>query len=263
MSAQVSIFDPDVRVPPVCSDPSALPHRWRRWVERVLQTDHRGPPPPLLVPDHPMPDAQVFHENRMKLDPPRGPWVLTQTPKSGRPVRVSLEGGRLRIWVLDTRTPVPFGLHVDAIAACEGRVHLRSGTQILELQLHEAGRTLLASAIPRAQVLAHGTRLFDGLAVQDLLGTAWLSRLDRPGMSPQLRLPELDGQRVIHAYASQGSAQLWIDRYGTFDLLYIDFIGPTTYACHWTRDVELESPSAAVQYNPSKPPREAPTLGAR
>jgi hypothetical protein len=270
MSAQVSIFDPDVRVPPVCGDMSALPERWRNWVERVLQTDYREPPPPLLAPAHPVPDARVFHENRMKLDPPRGPWVLTRTPKSGRPVRVSLEDGGLRIWALDTRMAIPFGLHVDAISACEGQVHLRSGTQILELQIHEAGRTLLATALPRARVLTHGTRLFDGLAIQDLLGTAWLSRLDRPGMSPQLHMPELDGKRVVHGRATRGMAQVWTEERGRFDRLDISFDSANSYRATWTQDVELESSNHTVEtheghrYNPpTGAPRGAPDPGVR
>jgi len=246
MKRQISIFDSDVRVPPMCGDLNGLPAAWRSWVERILQTDFRGPPPALVAAPHPRPDARVFEEYRLARRPARGPWVRTRTPQSGRPVRVSLEDHRLQIWLIDSAEVIPFGLHVDALSVCEQRVHIQSGPQILELQLHETGRALLATAVPRARVLSHGTRLFDGVAVQDLLGTAWISRLDHPGTSPQLRVPELDGERVVHGDGHQGRIRLWLNRDGRFDRLELHFDCTGGYAATWMRDVDLEPSSRSV-----------------
>ncbi len=247
MMAQISIFDAEVRTPPVCIAPGQLPRLWREWVERVLQTDHREPPPRLLAPPHPVPDRRVFIENRLKLDPPQGPWVQMVAPRSGRPVRVVLEDHRLKIQPLDGSEAVPFGLQVDAISICEGRVNLQSGPRILELKLHEMGRRLVASTVARAQVRAQATRLYDGLVIQDLLGSAWISRLDLPGMSPQIRLPELDGLRVVQAQARAACAQVWTDDRGCFDRLDLRFDAAGSYIAQWTRDVELESVSMQVE----------------
>ena len=72
-----------------------------------------------------------------------------------------------------------------------GRVYFESGGKILELQLLEVGSRVIASTRVTASVLPHATKLFDGVAVQSLLGAAYLSLFPRGGVAHQLRAAEL------------------------------------------------------------------------
>ncbi len=52
MQAKLSVFDPHVRIPPVCRRPDSLPTTLRAWLDRALHHGNSGPPPlgPLPSP---------------------------------------------------------------------------------------------------------------------------------------------------------------------------------------------------------------------
>jgi hypothetical protein len=90
----------------------------------------------------------------------------------------------------------------------DGRVYLKSDDKIMELVVRDVGSTVIASVRVTARVLPHATRLFDGVAVQSLLGACYLSLFQRSGAHLQLRLRELDGRAVIDAKCDGAVTQL-------------------------------------------------------
>jgi hypothetical protein len=67
------------------------------------------------------------------------------------------------------------------------------------------------------------TRLFDGLAIQNLLGTHYASILPSPGVCHQIRLPELDGYQLLDARLYRNVLMVAATRGGRYDKLVFRF----------------------------------------
>lgn len=101
---------------------------------------------------------------------------------------------------IDTAPPEPrptldLPMRVDASLDFAGRTYVVCGANLLEVRTH-AG-----VVVPRVvgRVHPHATRLFSGAAVQSLLGATFVSLFVAPGRCPQVRVPALDGYRVVDA----------------------------------------------------------------
>ena len=80
-----------------------------------------------------------------------------------------------------------------------GRIYAKSGDTLIEVILTDMGATVAASPRVAANILPHATRLFEGCALQNLLGSTYLSVFPRAGAGYQIRVPELDSYRWVEA----------------------------------------------------------------
>jgi hypothetical protein len=137
--------------------------------------------------------------------------AMALTARSERPVLASLApSGAVELYDPLGRLRLETGLVAEALSECDGRIHLKCGDKLLELVLHEVGASVVATTRLAAPVHAHATHLGDGVVVQRLLGATYLSVLSR-GLHRQLRVPELDKSRVVHARAEGDVAMLLVE----------------------------------------------------
>ncbi len=116
-----------------------------------------------------------------------------------RPVLASNDQQQLRLYDLLNRTKLQTTMAAEQICSSSGHIYLRNGDQILRVVLTDVGPAVIASYEIVANVLPHATRLYPGVAIQDLLGATYVSLLTANRGGQQLRLVELDGQPVLDA----------------------------------------------------------------
>lgn len=267
MRRRLSVLRPEVRLPPVAWPREVVPARWRAWFSAVLDGDERGPPPSHDEGAGRWAPAPTVVGGRLRLD-----LVLA----AGAAVRQVAEGGGTTAALVDgaivTRTgrfpgrwetvvvgddgavvgawlePTPGGhelrvralagadlgvtLRAEALGSVAGRLVALGGGRLVQLDVR-AGH-----ALPRilAAVLPHATRLFHGLAVQDLLGAAHLLLLS-PGRCDARRVAELDGWTVIDAHHAGGVAAVVARKDGRTDRLVFRF-RPGGYELRRAQDVD-------------------------
>jgi len=134
---------------------------------------------------------------------PRGAAFVGFSKGRGLPVVGALEANGLWLWDAHNQQTLAFGLSVDALCESEGRLYGRSGKNLVELRLVEVGQNLVAAPQVVAHVAQHATRLYEGVAIQGLLGATHATLLGARG-SHTLHLPELDPARVIDARYQSG-----------------------------------------------------------
>jgi hypothetical protein len=272
-------LDSQVRCPPATRPLAGLDRAWRDWLEAVLTTEHRGPPPGLprcsgtvAVPGVPSGAGELVVRTVHQAEAPlRGlvaagaglvAWTAEQVLWSGSVVGavppglatvvavgeglvgIGLQGGRLVVQELGAAAPVPLAVEARAVGSMAGQAVVLAGDGLFALKLLRVGGRLhagldrLGSAHPRAAVL------YDGVMVSILAGASWIALSPGSGQLVQLRVPELDGCRVVAAAARGRVVLVLARRQGRVDRLRLRF-GRSwdRHDAHWTEDVgqhELE-----------------------
>jgi hypothetical protein len=147
--------------------------------------------------------AYLDGTRRASLPSPGAELVLT--PKMLRPVAAWLRAvGALELEILTPKTRIETALSGEQLQVHAGRLYIRSGDRLLEIELHDVGPTVIAAARVQARIRPHASRLFPGVVLQSLLGSCYASLLDKEQGTRQLHLRQLDGLRVVDAKYDRG-----------------------------------------------------------
>jgi hypothetical protein len=260
MAQDISVFHSDVQLPAACTPLDALPPDLRDWFVATFEHRQRTPPPVLSGRCRPpvarpvtttrstaLQVTQLGHfdapvlgvwthrgdryvatrdgvfRNAHRIAPaPAGRFSVGFSSRRGRPVIASLQGDQIQLQALDPAQSIPFDMHVRECCDVDGRLIARVGEQLLEIVLQDLGDGVVATPRPIANVLRHATTLYDGVAIQDLVGETWAVLVIRGAASQTIRLPELDGVQVIDARfdggvlmvtgQSEGALSRWVFR---------------------------------------------------
>lgn len=226
MQANISVLNATVKVPQACYPFNVIPPAYRSWYEAVFERGMREAPP-MDMHGAVLPVATSAAPKAVNLTitvhATYAGVLHTYLEGFGRTVVASTEGVWLdrRQAVASTatagfdRTQQPFVMiggviqrlssgHVATIQAdikatttSEHDVYVQVRDQVYRVQLHGTG-TLLASLQPVLYCMEHATKLFEGCAIQNMLGEPYVSVLT-PGGVYSLALPELKGYRVLDA----------------------------------------------------------------
>lgn len=236
MQAGISVFDPSVAVPKVVYPMDVIPPGYRAWFKAVLQDGKRLPPPAdpgtfiaaaivaravasglsLDISEvATYPEAllgYVESGGQSVVGMPGGVWLGKQpvrghtpvravgwSPKNNHAVLAWVEGGRLHLYDATAQADTQLPLLTDAVMGCGGRIYVKSKEQVIEVVLTDIGSGVMASPRVAVNVLEHASHLHDGVVVQNLLGSVFVSVFPRAGASYQVRVPDLDTYKVIEA----------------------------------------------------------------
>jgi len=269
MRAGLSVFNKSVTIPKMCPPLDSIPDRLRAWYKAVLEDGQRVLPPDAvgmsaaIAPkvqliagtDHIsitefLSYAQdVLHFEA--LGPHRlaftadGLWVGKTLFRGVPPTARAGLGPKQRVVVAESRNgwfdlrdlllnkPIDLNMRAEAVMSHDGRIYFKSGDHVHEVSFLEMpDGSAKASARQVASVMPSATRLFDGVAVQDMLGAWYASVFLLPGRSHQLHLKELDGWKLLDAKYDNGVLMAVGAKGGKYDrwvfVLQADFSG---YVC--------------------------------
>ena len=278
MAHNVSVLNPDVSVPAACLPFDVIPRPWRDWYHAVLDCGQRLPPPRELVSAvialpvqtnrqtgsglfriEPRLDYDgaivsftqgvivtteaVYLNGRRTMDAAPGTKIGLTSP-SGLPVAARLENGRVHLLDLTRGVAIPCEIAAEKLTATEGRLHIKHGAALLEIGFLELPGRLLPQVKTVGAVLENATQLFEGVALQSLLGAWYASLLASPGRCHQVRLAELDGAQVLDARLQGGVLMVVAARAGRYEKLIFRF--DTDYASY---DVRVVPDIAATGLN--------------
>ena len=237
MKANVSVFSPDVKVPKVVYPWDVIPDIYRQWYRAVFDQGKRLPPPGdlhgvvIVIPTvrtiggtnnldiaelvtFPADirgvwesfgamvvstDGGVYLDQRQR-GPSGTSVVVAFTPKMNRAVAIHpVQGAPPQMTNLTDGQDIEFGVNADQVMTTNGRVYIKAHDKVLEVILTEVGNKVIASTKLAANVLPQASKLFEGGAIQDLLGATYVSLFPRSGVTFQSHFEELDGYKVVDA----------------------------------------------------------------
>jgi len=117
----------------------------------------------------------------------------------GKPVGVSLDAAKQELTVYDYEQHSSATAQVAAKQICVSgnRFLAQVGGHIVELEFVDSTRPTMSKVV--GQCMENATKLFDGVAVQSMLGSTYCSVFPRSGGCAQYRTKELDSAKVIDA----------------------------------------------------------------
>jgi hypothetical protein len=134
-----------------------------------------------------------------------------------------LEGGAPRLRDLTEGRDLPLGIDGEEVMLCDGGLYVKQREHVFAVEFLERGGKILPGVRAAANVMMKSTRMFEGLAMQSMMGAHYASVLASPGVCRQVRLPELDGYQVLDARLQGNVLMVVAARGGRYDKLVFRF----------------------------------------
>ena len=184
----------------------------------------------------------VFSGSRMVWhDGAHEPFVVGFTAHYGHAVTAAAVDGNLALRDITANEPLPVMLRADEVMAHEGTVYVRNRDKVLEVIFGEVGNRIVVGSRLAANVLEHASRLYEGVAIQSLLGEPHVSLFPRPGACYQVMVPELKGHKVVEAKLQGEILMVMAAEQGTYHRYVFRF--DEDYAKYDVRKVEDVTPA--------------------
>lgn len=237
MKANISIFNKNVSVPPICSSFDIIPKNYLNWYKEVFENGKRLPPPsikdfisivvPALVVMKVESDIlnikelykyeneilEAFYLNGFRIvksqsgcrinDEENQELLLASkvamTPKFNRMIFANIIDGKLSLYDSFFGKKIDVNVNCQNIMSYSGRLYVKNLDNLYEIEFIEMPTKTIAAANIICNIIENATQFFDGVVFQDILGSCFCSFFPGRKKHIQFNLKELDGQTIIDA----------------------------------------------------------------
>ena len=233
MRANISVLHAGVTVPAACLPFDVIPPAYLEWYRAVFEEGKRLPPPAtaqatlkFVAPSveyhagsqhfeitelREFDSEIIWHDELITITqqsiyfggkvypkPPREVKAII-TPRMRHLVVAYVDGAQVRFCDLTAGRELATDVTGQELMLSNGRCYVRQKDKLCEIEFIELPHNTLLSIKLGGNVMMNATQMFNGVALQSLLGTYYASVLPRPGVHHQVRLHELDGYGIVEA----------------------------------------------------------------
>lgn len=274
MKAGVSVFNKDVSVPKICMPFDVIPVAYRNWYKAVLEDGKRLSPPTdpneLIVVFTPtikkvsgsnnfdiedlyeyanaikhaafgptkcmaVVGDEIFVGKRKVCESKADIHQLVFTPDSARPIIAWIEDGSLKLYNADAKSEINFSANAQHAMVSGGRLYIKNVTQLQEIQFKEIGTGVYAVPKVVGNLMEKASKLFDGVAMQNIMGKFYANICPESGVCYQPHLRELDKQRIIDAKYMNNVLMVVTEKTGKYNRYVFRF--DETFAGYDVREI--------------------------
>ena len=222
---------------PITSSDSILITQLHNTAERIIQyTSRDGRQLAILLNTNGNPNAWWYdgriHHNLTTPYHHTGQAIITE---HGDPLYAWLElnSDEVHVCNLVTGRPLSITLSGQAIQEYQNRLYVHYNDMIMELKTDIAG--IVAPQVI-ARVLPNATKLYRGVAIQNVLGTYYANAFPDSGKSIQFDLSELKGYRVIDARCEGHVLMVVGEKQGKYTRWVMIWGNDASHTIHSTHD---------------------------
>jgi hypothetical protein len=261
MRANISVLHAGVSVPASCLPFSVIPPAYLDWYNAVFETGQRLPPPDSLVIKlsaslSPSPlriessfgksifvvtelqefDSEIlWHDHSITITTksiyfggrqygkPNFDVRVAITPRQHHLVVAFMDGIKPHFYDLTANMELGPAIEGEAIMVNDGRLYVKQNENLVAIEFLELARQTLLTVRVVANVMMKSTLLFDGLAIQNLLGASYAAIPAAPDVCYQVRLGELDGYKIVEARLLKNVLLVVATKAGIYDKLIFRF----------------------------------------
>jgi hypothetical protein len=258
MRANVSVLHTGVSVPASCLPFSVIPPNYLDWYRAVFEEGKRLPPPENALATLALPVPVVRHIGNGSLEitefgnfdseiiwhdgvititeksiyfdgkkypKPQFDVKVAVTPRQRHLIASYLEASRLRVRDLTIDQDISLDVAVEEFMFSQGQFYIKQQENIFEIEFVEFAQKILLGVRRAANATMKSTRMFEGLAIQSLLGANYASIPAESGVCHQVHLVELDGYRVLEAKLEHRVLMVVGTKQGQYHKLIFRFAG--------------------------------------
>ena len=147
------------------------------------------------------------------------------TNKRNHVVFAKTEKGKLKLYDLTAQKEIECNLDSDATLSYNGTIYNKINGNIVQLLFIETGNDIAIASKVICQTMDNATSFFDGVAMQNMLGSHYVTLFPKPNVSYQTQIKELKNYtKILDAkYDNQVLFVVAIDAKGKTDQLVIRF----------------------------------------
>ena len=251
MRANISVLHSGVTVPAACLPLSVIPPVYLDWYRAVFERGDRMPPPQTVeaviaiagpqagaVIDSrsfdvsemrrfdsdivwhdgviTVTERSVYFAGKVYAKPPFDV-KLVVTPRHRRLIAAYNDGVRLRFHDLTMDQEIETQIEGEEVMLSHGQLYLKQHENIFAIDFVELPTKCLLGLRPVANVMMSSTRMFDGVAIQNLLGANYASIPAAGGQCHQVRLAELDRAQIVNAKLERNVLVVVVASGGRYD----------------------------------------------
>jgi len=273
MQQNISIFNPAVSVPKACYPFNSIPDVYRQWYIAVLEQGKRLTPPQdlhavIILPTTATPIAVAVALKVQELGHPfdsdiidchsshgcvviqtqrsvyvdgriignrKGYSAIGFTPERNHAVVATVDNGMLTLYNASVRQSIALSMSAQVVRSDGENIYFKHRDKIMLVNFQEFGGKTVPSARVVANVMEYACQLYDGCAIQNLLGSLYVSIL-RGTSHYQVRFPNLDGYRIIDARSQKNVLMVAGQKTGRLDRFVFRF--DDTFKSYDVRKVE-------------------------
>lgn len=210
-------------------------------VQRVESAGHTL----TLLRDQMTSRNRIMYDERVMWDFQHvgGVTLVGFSPTLNRPFALNLFGGVLSFHDLEAHTHEALEFKADALTESNGRFAIKRGGSVLEVEFSEMkSRTVVTASRQIANVMEKASSLYEGCAIQNMLGSTFVSLFPRVHAGHQVRMPELDGHKIVEAKFDGGVLMVVAAYQGRYHRFVFRFDEDyQTYDVRIASDVQLSS----------------------
>lgn len=236
MLAQLPLFHKEVKFPKVCLPFNIIPQAYRDWYKGMFAYGNRAAPPTdgvqtLVIPvivqtvagNESFDVVEIFEYNSdivkyISIDGTRvtittddlyiANSVVPQTCNKNIHVGITsmnkvisavIEDGDVLLFNSSDRNIPQYAIQAEEMMSYKGRIYIKNGDTFSEIDFVEMGKTLHAVPHPVANVMENATKLFDGVVIQNVLGSFVASIFPESKSHYQVQCPEFKGYQIVEA----------------------------------------------------------------
>ncbi len=263
MLANIPVFHKDVKFPKVCLPFDVIPPEYKDWYKAVFFNGKRLPPPTgaiqtIIIPvavqtitgneNFEITEMFEYNSNVIKFLSVNGTRVtltsrsiyfdnnskslswadiknshIAITPLTNQIITAQKLDDRLLLTNISDGTSPTGEISAEDMMSYKGRVFIKNKDQLSELEFVEMGTNV--HVVPRlvANVMENATKLFDGVVIQNVMGTFMASIFPAPGTHHQFQCPEFKGYQIIDAKYDSSVLIVIGSKKGKYDKFILKF----------------------------------------
>ena len=145
------------------------------------------------------------------------------TPLMNKVISVNLVGGDVLLYNSSDETVPTHDIKADDIMSYKDRVYIKNNDMISELDFVEMGKSIHAVPKHVGNVMENSTKFYDGVIVQNVLGSFIASVFPTVGVHRQIQCPEFKGYQIIDAKYRDNVLIVIASQKGKYDKFILKF----------------------------------------
>lgn len=257
MRANISVLHRGVSVPMSCLSFSSIPPVYFDWYRAVFEEGKRFAPPdnvpPVIALKSPAAASAIesraflitelrefdspiiLHDGMITITEqsvyfggkryPKPPFdvKMAVSPRQQHLISAFIDSSGLRFRNLTTDAEIITDIKGEEVTSTDGQLFINQAESIFAIDFIELPHRMLLGVRAIANVMMRSTKMFEGVALQNLLGANYASILTPSGRSYQVHLPELDGRQILDAKLERNVLMVMVARAGRYDKVIYRF----------------------------------------